>query len=293
MGDRAPAQITIHATVPTDVPAILEFLEEWGLAADWGTTKVPEGSIKLNTTYGDGETDIGMIYNQALAKNAPNTAFTMWVDPKYEYPGDLEIHVPELGSFRASCDASGTPFVDPGVIMALLDSLGDDATVGEVRVRLAVLTGAQWTEAIEALGQSDALVAADWAAAAHRESNLVVIDEDSDRGTDIRWQAVCTAEAGDYACSWAGDWHRATDFVDQARRLNEPDGEHVVRRPGGEVDPGQLAFEAAEQDGREHLAQYGVASDGPTDASNEDASHGSPDREQAPQAAEGAAEGGS
>lgn len=125
---------------------------------------------------------------------------------------------------------------------------------------------------------------------AHRaDVHIMDIAEDSNKGSDVRWQAVCWAtyaiEDSSYECGWCGPWHYATDFVDEATWRSS--------QPGADwVDPGQLAYEAAEQDGREHLRGYGVASDSPTAPPSEDAGHGPADQEQAPQGAERPAGGG-
>lgn len=124
---------------------------------------------------------------------------------------------------------------------------------------------------------------------AHRDGDDIVhIEEDSDKGADVRWQAVCWAahssENTGFDCGWCGPWWRADDFADVAERWNE-------QHPDDWKDPGSLAYAAAEDDGREHLRGYGVASDGPTDTSNEDAGHGTADQNEAPEGAGDAAAG--
>lgn len=84
------------------------------------------------------------------------------------------------------------------------------------------------------------------------------VEEDSDRGADVRWQGVCRAswsiEGEHYECGWCGSWQYAGNYVERARHHN------VQADKGGRphTDPGQLAYEQAELDVRQHLLDEGV-----------------------------------
>lgn len=84
---------------------------------------------------------------------------------------------------------------------------------------------------------------------AHLDNDgLVIVTEDSDRGVDVRWQAVCWAASGDFKCGWCGPWRHADSFVEEAAHQSD----------SVPTDPGNLAYEAAEADGRQHLKDEGV-----------------------------------
>lgn len=73
------------------------------------------------------------------------------------------------------------------------------------------------------------------------------VDEDTDKGTDVRFRAVCWASESGFTCDFASPWQHADDYVEAAEEVNR-------RRPKESfMGPSQLAYEAAERLGKEHM----------------------------------------
>lgn len=109
---------------------------------------------------------------------------------------------------------------------------------------------------------------------AHDQPNVISVDEQTDRGRDPAWKAFCSASIASYSCEWAGEWHHADSYVEEAQRRF---GKHAM------TDPMQLAYEAAEAEGRQHLRQYLGEADQPVTPPLEDGDYGpAPHPEQAP-----------
>lgn len=251
MGDYSGGHLIIHSTTPEDVPALLTFIDNIGMSVESGE-QAPEDSVWIEELYSVFETSISLVHDSHLAEDAPHTAFTLWSEPKHEYLGDVQMHVPGLGAFQGVCDSEGDVQVTGATVKEFLDALPD--MVDDIGAEILKLFGQPWLDAIKQLGEQPESVAANYRAAAHLELGVMGIDEDTDRGTNIRFQAVCRAEEGSFACSWASVWHYADQWVDEAQRRNEAaDEAHGVH-----TDPGQLAYEAAERDGQQHLLDEGV-----------------------------------
>lgn len=109
---------------------------------------------------------------------------------------------------------------------------------------------------------------------AHLDPSIVHVEEDSDRGADTRFQAVCWAMFEGYGCDWASRWVHTDEF-------------------GDADDPAQRAYLLAERFGQEHLRQFGVDDDGITAPPSEDVEHGHATDDGAPQGAPGAVPSGS
>lgn len=243
MGDYASGHLTIHATVPEDVPALLAFIEQHQMA---GNQHDPEGAVLLGISYDVDETSIMLVHDANLHTEAPRTTYTLWIESTREYSGMLEIHTPGLGLFSSDCDNDGSVIV-PG--QRIRDLVRDPQGAG---ISLEQLCGDEWLTAIEALGDVRGQVAANYRLDAHREPRVISVDEDSDRGADVRWAAFCEAEKGPFICGWKGPWRHADQFVGAANRHNAWPGAVVP------TDPGQLAYEQAESDGKEHLKEEGT-----------------------------------
>lgn len=265
MGDYTNGQLIIYKTTPEDAVKLVEFIDEHGLEEDWGSSSDnPIRKIKLGATYGNNDASVGLVLDTNLSKEAPNTIYKIWTDPKYEFTGDMEIHVPDLGLFYAECDADGDPMFRISLVEDVLNGLPTDASVEQVREAFQAKAGKRWEEALDAVWNELAPtlstgtyveVKPDYRSAAHREPNITRVDEDSDRGANTRWAAFCNAEAGDFACGWAGSWRYADEFVEAAQRAND---KVDARGQGQHTDPGQLAFEQAEEDGKQHLRDEGI-----------------------------------
>lgn len=144
MGDYTHAQLIVYKCPPEDVRAFIALIEEYGLG------KAPQhDEIILGHTYSERDVNIGFINDYDV--DAPNSAWARWNDPKYESLGDLEIHVPELGYFRASCDADGSAQFTSERIVDAIRALPEDADRDQVLAAIAKLTGRPWWDAIDAL----------------------------------------------------------------------------------------------------------------------------------------------
>lgn len=81
--------------------------------------------LVLHERYGDDECALDMHDRIAAAiiEAAPGATFVVWVDPKYEYTGELVAYAPDLGRFDSSCDADGNPTVTAYDILRLPDPI--------------------------------------------------------------------------------------------------------------------------------------------------------------------------
>jgi len=148
MGDRTAGQLTVYWSTPKDAQVVMAFIEDIFTSVEWTAPIEPDKLLLGGERYTVEETDIGMVFNATLARDAPDTAYFMWVDPKYEFLGDLEVHVPGLGVYSAPCDADGNPVHTWEAIKAFLDGLPD--TVDDIAAEIGKLYGRPWYDAIAA-----------------------------------------------------------------------------------------------------------------------------------------------
>lgn len=149
MGDYSNAQLTVYSCPPEEVRAFTRLIDEYGLKDDWCGDNPPANEIILGHTYCDNDVNIGFVNDYTV--DAPNSAWVRWNDPKYEYLGDLEIHVPGLGYFRAQCNADGEAQFSTDQIIAAIEKQPADAGRDQILMAIGELTGKQWNEAIAAL----------------------------------------------------------------------------------------------------------------------------------------------
>lgn len=148
MGDYTAAQVVIYACPADQVDAVLDVLDQYDYAEDfdYALGHARTETLTLCTAYGDSEARLGT--NDEIASaltELEGVAFAAWDDPKYEWLGQLTIHVPELGAYSAQCDANGTVVLDADVLVKHLRA----GTLTE-----AVL-GVPWSDALIALSAAN------------------------------------------------------------------------------------------------------------------------------------------
>ena len=119
MSDRSPLTLDIHDALPdvyaravaevfanhtgndTDAKTIVEITQP-------GATWLSADDMRLGTAE-DIATDLmALMSGDADEDRAPlQFGFTVWQDPKYEYPGTLHRYFPGGSLFTADCDADG------------------------------------------------------------------------------------------------------------------------------------------------------------------------------------------
>jgi len=124
MGDTTSAQITVYACPPEQVAAVLNVFNEYGFEPG-GFAWSPHYDTKMLTLgerAGISEVSCGCSdeISSALMNSAPGVAFEVWEDPKYEWLGSLNVHIPGRGHFGAECDSNGIPQFTPDAIRAII-----------------------------------------------------------------------------------------------------------------------------------------------------------------------------
>ncbi|KOV84634.1 hypothetical protein [Nocardia sp. NRRL S-836] len=115
MGHLPQGQVTMYVCPPHRVRAVLEVLQDHGLAA------IVNANQRQWLQLGDGfrgelPSDAVPALVSALVKAAPEAAFTAYAAPTYERgAGTTCSYVPDLGTFTAECDATGEVVLSPSV----------------------------------------------------------------------------------------------------------------------------------------------------------------------------------
>jgi hypothetical protein len=157
MPDTTPLQLTVHAAPPEQHPAILKVINGYGLGQDWASVAPEEvfTELELGVQYTDDQGVVG--HASAIASElvavAPGASFIVWEDPAYEYLGEVCIYAPQLGLYRADCDADGEPQLSSQTILAILDRVEQatpQAIVADVRTAIDQATGRPWFQALTA-----------------------------------------------------------------------------------------------------------------------------------------------
>jgi hypothetical protein len=87
MSDRTSHTLIVHQTTPEGASAFLNVIEEYGL--DEFGPDADAGDVVLGEKYMCDEHPVGGSTDAAtyLEKHAPNSVWTVWEDPKYEWLG--------------------------------------------------------------------------------------------------------------------------------------------------------------------------------------------------------------
>lgn len=131
-------------------------------SADYSTPGrwVDVDTLVLGAVYGSPECPLDMhdTIANAIREAAPGSTFATWVDPKYEWSGELVMYAPDLGVFGASCDANGNATVTSDEVRRMMaESLApDERRYGgrwpdaALREALNNALGIAWSDAIDA-----------------------------------------------------------------------------------------------------------------------------------------------
>ncbi|MFB6984538.1 hypothetical protein [Streptomyces sp. NPDC056304] len=135
MPSESPLQVIIYASPEHEHSAVRQAIASFDLSTDWGlSANHTEPAIHLGETYGTLKAPLGTSDGLAdrLRTDAPGTTFLLWQDPHFEEAdGHYVAYAAGVGSFEATCNASGAPHIAlPGLVASL-----DEA---------ATLTMAQW-----------------------------------------------------------------------------------------------------------------------------------------------------
>ena len=129
MADRTPIEVRVFACPVECARTVVDVLDEHGL--------LPQSSasgVELCRGYMRAEIPVGS--SEEIAAALPrSSAWQVWEDPKYEHLGQVFLHHPDLGVFRAECDAYGRAVFSGDEVDQFVARTGDD------RVALGRLTG--------------------------------------------------------------------------------------------------------------------------------------------------------
>ncbi|WP_224279751.1 DUF3145 family protein [Nocardioides lacusdianchii] len=162
MADRTPIEVLVFACPDEDAGTVLDVLHEHGLLP-----QSPRTGLELCRGYMQAEMPVGS--SEEIAAALPrSSAWQVWEDPKYEHLGQVFLHHPDLGVFRADCDAYGRAVFSGDEVDQMVSETGGD------RVALGHLTGRTWQVALEAL----------------RSANEGIVVQPGTAGTSSRMQAA-------------------------------------------------------------------------------------------------------
>lgn len=126
MADRTPVQAFIYSCPPERVRQVRRVLAWHGLDSEYEAahprSRDPENTVVLGAAYWSAEEVLGTAADVAaeLIAGAPEVAFLVWEDPKYEYLGEVHAHTPGSDVFQASCDAEGRPVWNNDAVMRMV-----------------------------------------------------------------------------------------------------------------------------------------------------------------------------
>jgi hypothetical protein len=152
MGDRTSIEVIVYSCPPEKVNDVLEVFEEIGLLGGQppGFALHPNRHTSLEFGRGYVRSEISVGSSEEIAAALPGAAaWKVWEDPAYEHLGEVHLNHPDLGVFRADCDALGRPVFSSEKIDRLVARTDGD------RVQLGHLTGRTWAMALEQLGQTN------------------------------------------------------------------------------------------------------------------------------------------
>lgn len=174
MADRTPIEVRVFACPVEDVATVLEVLDDHGLLPHSG-----EPQLELCSGYISAEVPVGS--SEEIAAALPRSAaWQVWEDPKYEHLGEVHLHHPDLGVFRAECDAQGRAVFTADEVDRMVTDADDD------RVALGHLTGRTWEVAFESLrGANQGIVLRSGPPASSSRMQAAALDQLA--GSPSRW----------------------------------------------------------------------------------------------------------
>lgn len=157
MGDRTSLQMQV-ITDDADLRAkAREVFDEYSgseiFQDDWHDEDLQHDNVWM---VGSAESPCGNAVELAVAlddllkEEGKDLAYVVWEDPKYEWLGDVHIHVPGLEpDFRADCDSNGMALLTHAQVADLVESAkAGHQDIGE---RLLLMSGAIHYAAFDAL----------------------------------------------------------------------------------------------------------------------------------------------
>lgn len=148
MTDYTPLQLIVYACPEDQLSAVMELIDEYRL-----TENMPDGdALEFGHAYSNYEITCGSAEQlaDALQEYAPGASWRVWEDPKYEWLGDTWMHAPELGVYRADCDANGQPVLTKAAVRKILSQL-PEAMHQQVEEAIDQAYGTAWEQAFAKL----------------------------------------------------------------------------------------------------------------------------------------------
>lgn len=154
MADYGPAQLFLYSIPPgkeadawTAVTAWFDEYDWSERVEHWDVDDEGIGTLRLPGPYTDEQARLSIAPELGEELAQIGCAFDLWQDPKYEFPGEVYMHVPEVGTWTGPCDAQGEPYLEARQIDQLVEEwrqqanptgeslvkMFDDATGGKVR----------------------------------------------------------------------------------------------------------------------------------------------------------------
>lgn len=137
MSDRSPVTLNVHDALPEAyaraVASVFDNHTGYDYADDktiteltqLGATWLNADDISLGTAKGIADDLMALVTGGAATKLAPlRFGFTVWQEPKYEYPGSLYRCFPGEALFAANCDADGNVTVVADEVRAAITTTG-------------------------------------------------------------------------------------------------------------------------------------------------------------------------
>ena len=130
MGDRTWGELTVldldTEKYPDEAAAIIAVIGDAGLEYQWDCPDDvdPFTTLQVGHRYADDQVSCGFVYDHLvdLPEAAPHATFFGYETPKYEWLGDLLIHVPGLGSWWQTCGENGNPVFSIVEVQAIADA---------------------------------------------------------------------------------------------------------------------------------------------------------------------------
>ena len=120
MSDRSPASLTIYAFPPENERAILNLIQEHGLAHEYIDDVHDENEVHLGVPYVDFEANVSIAFALGNALVPLGVTFELYTDPFAEWDGACYLHVPDVGVYTGLCDAAGNIHVDVETIDSII-----------------------------------------------------------------------------------------------------------------------------------------------------------------------------
>lgn len=152
MSDCAYLTLRVYDCPAEQARVVLDVLADYGVGLEYAD-KDP-GVLHTAEKYVDDEATLGTEDRlaTALIEAAPQCAFRVWQEPKYDSDGQLVMYHPDLGRFDCGCNAFGEPHITIDIVdsaLARCMELVPDAAAGHLASELHWRLGVPWAGAFD------------------------------------------------------------------------------------------------------------------------------------------------